>query len=128
MRIRNFDELKSWKKARELVREVYRITELGLLARDFSLKDQMRRSAVSVMANIAEGFGRGGNREFIHFLSIARASCSEVSSHLIVAHDVGYVTSNDFKHIYSLCDETGKLITGFISYLRHSSFKGSKFG
>ena len=122
-----FEDIDGWKKARELAREVYRLTASGNFARDFGLRDQIRRSSVSVMANVAEGFGRGGNKEFLSFLSVARGSCAEVKSHLYVAVDVGLVEPADFDRLYLLASETEGLISGLMKYLAASDARGRKF-
>lgn len=90
-----FESLRVWHEARDLVSHVYSMTRASSLANDFALRDQIRRAALSVMSNIAEGHERSGNREFVHFLSIAKASCGEVRSQLYVAEDVGYIGSID---------------------------------
>jgi four helix bundle protein len=92
--IEKFEDIEAWQKARELTREIYRVTNQGAFAKDFGLRDQIRRASVSIMSNIAEGFGRGGNREFIQFLSMAKGSVSEVQAQLYVAVDVGYITKD----------------------------------
>ena len=125
--ITKFEDIDAWQKARELTREVYKITNQGAFARDFGLRDQIRRAAVSIMSNIAEGFGRGGNREFIQFLSMAKGSVSEVQAQLYVAADAGYITNDQFQQLYSLSQSTGNLIGGFIRYLTKSADKGVKF-
>ncbi len=86
-----FEDLLVWQRARELTRVIYELTQGGAFARDFGLRDQIRRAAVSVMSNIAEGFERGSDTEFGHFLSIAKGSCGEVRCQLYVASDQGYV-------------------------------------
>jgi four helix bundle protein len=91
MAIQNFEDLEIWKEARCLTREIYKLSKVANLSKDYSLRDQMRRAAVSIMSNIAEGFERGGNQEFIQFLYIAKASCGELSSELYVAVDQEYV-------------------------------------
>ena len=126
-RIAKFEDIDAWQKARELTREVYKITHRGAFARDFGLRDQIRRAAVSIMSNIAEGFGRGGNREFIQFLSMAKGSVSEVQAQLYVAVDAGYLTEDQFQQLYSLSQSTGNLIGGFIRYLAASEHKGAKY-
>jgi len=92
MRITNFEDLDVWKKSRKLVNEIYSLTKKQRFSKDFGLVDQIRRSAVSVMSNIAEGFERGSNTEFIRFLYIAKASCGETRSHLFIAFDQGYLS------------------------------------
>jgi four helix bundle protein len=102
MTIKYFEDLEVWKEARRLTREIYRLTQDGKFSRDFGLREQIRRAAVSVMSNIAEGFERGGNQEFIQFLYVAKGSCGEVRSQLYVALDQAYVGQPEF-------DEAAKL-------------------
>jgi four helix bundle protein len=125
--IEKFEEIEAWQKARELTREIYRITNQGSFVKDFGLRDQIRRAVVSVMSNIAEGFGRGGNKEFIQFLSTAKGSVSEVQAQLYVALDAEYITKEQFQLLYNLAQSSGKLIGGFIRYLQKSDHKGVKF-
>jgi four helix bundle protein len=116
--IRRFEEIQAWQKARELVREIYQISVEGRLSRDFGLRDQICRAAVSAMSNIAEGFTRNSNKEFAHFLDIAQASATEVQSLLYVALDAGYINKGEFERLYNLGGETILLIGSFASYLR----------
>jgi four helix bundle protein len=125
--IEHYEDIQAWQKARKLTNLVYALTKQKTFARDFGLRDQIRRAAVSVMSNIAEGFERGGRAEFIQFLSIAKSSAGEVQSQLYVALDQQYVTREQFDEGYKLCDETMRLIGGFIAYLQKSSFKGAKY-
>jgi len=125
--IEKFEDIEAWQKARELTREIYRITNQGAFVKDFGLRDQIRRAAVSIMSNIAEGFGRGGNREFIQFLSTAKGSASEVEAQLYVALDAEYITKDQFQQLYGLAQSSGKMIGGFIRYLQKSEHKGVKF-
>jgi len=125
--ISRFEEIEGWQKARELTRTIYQITSQGGFARDFSLKDQIRRSGVSSMANIAEGFEREGNKEFVQFLTHSKGSAAEVKSHLYVALDARFITDSQFESTYQLADETGRLIGGFIRYLESSPYPGRKF-
>ena len=111
-RVGRFEELIAWQKARELTREVYRVTREGAFARDFGLAGQMQRAAVSVMSNIAEGFERGGRGEFHQFLSAAKASCAEVRSQLYVALDVGYLDQPTFAHLLAGAEEVGRILGG----------------
>ncbi|CAG0939662.1 hypothetical protein BROC_00748 [Candidatus Brocadiaceae bacterium] len=119
MKIEKFEDIKAWQIARELVREVYRITNSKEFIKDFGLKDQIRRAAVSAMSNISEGFERGTDKEFNQFLNYARGSSAEVKSQLYVALDLGYITENDFNDLYSKCTDISKLIMGFINYLKN---------
>ena len=99
---------------------VYRISGSGDFSRDYALRDQIRRAAVSVMANIAEGFSRRSNREFIQFLFMAKASAAEVQSHLYVALDQGYIGTEEFQKIYERLDLCARQISRLITYLLHS--------
>ena len=109
---RCFEDLVAWQRARVLVREVYTATRAGLFARDFALSNQIQRSAVSVMANIADGAERMHPKEFHQFLATAKASCAEVRSHLYVALDTGYIKQDQFEHLMALADETARIIGG----------------
>jgi four helix bundle protein len=113
-----FEEMQAWQKAREVVREVYATCQNGRLKRDFGLRDQICRASVSAMSNIAEGFARKNDREFAHFLDIAKGLGTEVQSLLYVALDVGYVTQEDFERLYKLAAQAVSLISGLILYLR----------
>lgn len=126
-KIEKFEDIKSWKQARELVRIVYFTTNSGAFCKDFGLKDQIKRAAVSIMSNIAEGFDREGNREFVHFLYIAKGSAAEVQAQLYVALDAEYINKEQFEEMYNLASEVGRLIGGFIRYLSNSDLKGRKF-
>jgi four helix bundle protein len=118
MRIERFEDVQGWQKAREVTRMVYRVTGQSGFVRDFGLRDQIRRAAGSVMANIAEGFDAGSDAEFIRFLRYARRSASEVQSHLYIALDQNYVTQVQFDEIYEAAAEAKRLIGGFIRYLQ----------
>ncbi len=126
-RIERFEDIEAWKKARELTRAVYQLTNTERFARDFKLKDQIRAAAVSVMSNIAEGFERDGNREFLQFLATAKGSVGEVRSQLYVALDAGYVSQDDLTTLTNLAIEVPRLIRGFMRYLAQSEIKGDKY-
>lgn len=124
---KTFGDIEAWQKARVLARRVYSATDSGRFSKDFGLKDQIRRACISIMANIAEGFDRGGRKEFIQFLSIAKGSAGEVKSHLFVALDQAYLTKESFQELYDLADQASKMISGLISYLQKSTIKGIKY-
>ena len=111
-RIQRFEDLIAWQKARDLTRKIYEIIRQGDFSRDFDLAGQIRRAAVSVMSNIAEGFEREGQREFRQFLSIAKGSCAELRSQLYVALDCGYLNQGDFTNHLSKAEEVGRIIGG----------------
>jgi len=117
-KVKKFEDVIAWQKARELVKMVYEMTREGDFAKDFSLKDQIRRAAVSIMSNIAEGFSRQTDKEFIQFLYIAKGSVSETQSQLYVARDLGYIEIEEFNKVYETASEIARLITGFIRYLQ----------
>ena len=124
---KSFEEIEAWQQARELAKLVYAASGRGAFGRDFGLRDQVRRAAVSIMSNIAEGHGRGGSKEFIQFLSVARGSASEVNAQLYVALDQGYVTEDGFGRLREQAVRTGSVISGLIRYLQSTKLQGSKF-
>jgi len=126
-KIERFEDLTCWQKARELNRLVYKVSNSGVWAKDYGLRDQIRRASVSVMSNIAEGFERGGDKEFIQFLSNAKGSCGEVRCQLYVALDEKYLKEAEFGELYDRSTEISRLVSGFMTYLRRSEFRGSKF-
>jgi four helix bundle protein len=120
MKIRQFEELDSWKKARELTNMIYDLTEQKGFSRDLRLRDQIRDASGSVMHNIAEGFDAGSDTEFIRFLKISRRSASEVQSQLYLALDRKYITETQLQTAYDKATEVKRLINGLISYLRRN--------
>lgn len=122
-----FEDLEVWKSARELTSRIYAITADGAFSKDFGLRDQIRRAAVSIMSNIAEGYERGGNQELIQFLSIAKGSCGEVRCQLYVALDQGYVDRKECEKLIDLFKKLSIMINNFMEYLKGSHFKGSKY-
>lgn len=116
--IRKFEDIKAWQKARELAHEIYKTCSSGAISQDYGLRNQICRAAVSSMSNVAEGFGRSSNKDFAHFLDMARGSTMETQSLLYVALDIGYINQAAFDRLYRLAEETSSLIIGFSSYLR----------
>jgi len=121
-----FEEIQAWQKARDITLRVYTITEDARFARDFGLRDQIRRAAVSVMANIAEGHGRRSNVEFANFLNLARGSAHEVQSHLHVALGLGYIREEEFEEIYKAMSEVSRMTLSLAKYLRESNGRESQ--
>ncbi len=116
--IRRFEDIQAWQAARALVKRIYALTSEGPFSKDFGLRDQIRRAAVSVMANIAEGFDCDSNIEFARFLGIARRSAVEVQSLLYAALDASHVSSEDFKVNYEQANKTKALISAFKSAMK----------
>src|SRR6266542_2572413 len=126
-KIKKFEDIESWKRARTLAKEVYDVTATGKFARDFGLKDQIRRASVSILSNIAEGFERGGDKEFLQFLSVAKGSCGEARAQLYIALDQAYISSAQFEVLSRAATEVSQLISGFMKYLRESNLRGDKY-
>jgi len=126
-KIEQFEDIEAWKLARESTKLIYAVSSSGDFARDFGLRDQIRRSSVSILSNIAEGFERDGDKEFIRFLSIAKGSCAEARAQQYVALDQGYITREVFDKTFGSLLETGKRIGGFMKYLQQSELKGPKY-
>jgi four helix bundle protein len=116
--IQRFEDIEAWKGTRTLTKKIYEITGRPRFSRDFALRDQMRRAAVSVVSNIAEGFSRQTDQEFVQFLYIAKGSMSEVQSQLYVGLDLGYLDESEFSQCYAAADQVARLISGFIKYLK----------
>lgn len=114
---KGFEQIVSWQKARRLNKEIYKVTRDTSFAKDFAFRDQIRRASISISSNIAEGYGRRTEKEFIYFLNVAKASCYEVKSQLYLALDVGYLEQAVFRMIYAICDEISKTIHGLIKHL-----------
>jgi four helix bundle protein len=127
MPVKHFEDLEVWREARVLTGKIYQVTGTAGFAKDFGLKDQIRRAAVSVMSNVAEGFERGGNPEFIQFLYIAKGSCGEVRSQLYVARDQNYLSEPEFKDLFEAFKRLSVMLGNLIDYLKGSSMRGSKF-
>lgn len=121
IRNKGFEQIIAWQKARVLNKKVYQITLIADFNKDFGLRDQIRRASISITSNIAEGYGRGSDREFIYFLNVAQASSYEVRSQLYLALDVGYINQQQFEELYASCEETSRTIYGFIKHLKTKS-------
>ncbi len=125
--VKSFEELDVWKRARVFAKRIYGLTNDGTFAKDYSLKDQINRSAGSIMDNIAEGFERGGNREFITFLSYSKGPCGETRAQLYRAFDRSHIDERTLSELNEEGLSISKMISGLIAYLKQSEMKGSKF-
>jgi four helix bundle protein len=126
-KFKRFEDIEAWRVARELTKLIYQIISTGAFARDFGLRDQIRRASVSVLSNIAEGFEREGNKEFLQFLSMAKGSCGEVRAQLYVALDQQYIIQTQFDTISNQVISVSRMLSGLIKYLRQSEMTGSKY-
>jgi four helix bundle protein len=123
----SFEELHVYQRARELTNEIYAMTRVGAFSRDFGLVDQVRRAAVSIMSNVAEGFERGTTPEFIQFLFIAKGSAGEVRAQLQIAADQGYIAPDRHSRLDDSCRRISGMISNFIAHLQSSAYRGEKF-
>jgi len=121
--VRSFEELLSWQKARAFNRKIYDVSQAGNFARDFELGRQIRRASLSISSNIAEGFERRTDNEFLFFLNVAKGSVGEVRSQLYLASDLGYIDSTKCDSLLAEATEISKMIAGFMKYLETKSGK-----
>lgn len=126
-KIKRFEDIDCWKKARALTKSVYSISLGARFSKDFALRDQLRRSSISILSNIAEGFERDGNKEFVQFLSIAKGSCGEARAQLYVALDQEYISDAQFRSISEMAIEISRMLSGLIKYLKQSEMVGRKY-
>jgi four helix bundle protein len=122
--IKNFEELEVWKLSMELCTKIYELTNTDLFSKDFGLKDQIRRSAISVPSNISEGYERDGKNQFLYFLAISKGSCGELRTQLKIAHNLNYLDEKQYSILNEKCLQTSKQLSGFIKYLK--SFNDKK--
>jgi four helix bundle protein len=125
--IRTFKDIKAWQKSVELTEAIYHLSNRGSFSHDIALKYQIRRAVISIPSNIAEGYERDGNREFVQFLTVAKGSTAEVQTQAYIAFQTNYISQGEYDYLDSLCREIIRIISGFISYLRSSTVKGIKF-
>lgn len=121
MKITKFEDLEIWKRSRELIKVIYKVSASAKFSKDWGLKDQITRASVSVMSNIAEGFDSGSKPEFARFLNISRRSISEIQSQAYIALDQEYLSHDEFDLIYKESEAIRRMITSFIKYLRRSN-------
>ena len=124
---KSFEEINAWQRARDLTRRIYQISSEGHFARDYGLRDQMRRACISIMSNIAEGHERSGTKEFVQFLSVAKGSVGEVRSQLYIALDQEYISVATFEQLSGEAMEISRMLSGLMKYLRKAGMKGTKY-
>jgi len=124
---KKFEDIEAWKKSRILSNQVNSITKYPKFRDGPDLKRQLKKSAGSIMDNIAEGFERNGKKEFHQFLSISKGSAGEIRSQFYRSLDQEFITQEQFKELYNLAEETGKMLEGLMSYLRGSELRGTKY-
>jgi four helix bundle protein len=127
MTIDKFEDLEIWKEARELTKIIFKITSIEPFSNDYRFRDQIRSASGSIMDNIAEGFGRGGNKEFINFLSISKGSVDEVRSQSYRAFDFNYINRETLDDLVKRTLKQSKKTTSFITYLKKSDRRGPKY-
>jgi four helix bundle protein len=127
LKVERFEDLKIWQLARELCQLIHKLTIKDQFSRDFKLVGQINGSSGSIMDNIAEGFERDGNKEFIQFLTFSKGSCGETRSQLYRALDYQYITQEEFDAAYKMTLEESKMLKSFIQYLKDSELKGNRF-
>jgi len=125
--INTFEDLKIWQESKELVKEVYFLTKEKTFSRDYQLIDHIRKTAISIPSNIAEGFERDGSKEFLNFLSIAKGSCGELRTQLNIALDQDYLSQEQFSKFNFKIIELSKSMGSLMKYLKSSDIKGHKF-
>lgn len=123
MKVNSFEDLQVWKDSRILVKSIYKITSDGKFNKDFGLREQIQRAAVSIMNNIAEGFERNNNKDYIKFLGYSKGSAGEVRSMLYVATDLGYISQENFSSLHQLSVNIITQLSNFIKYLKNNSIK-----
>jgi four helix bundle protein len=117
MKISKFEDFEIWKDSMEITKSIYRLTNNGEFSKDFGLRDQIRKSTISISANIVEGFEKNNNNEFIRFLKIAKGSVGETRNHLYIALGIGYIDEEEFNGLNNQLMSVAKQLSGFISYL-----------
>jgi four helix bundle protein len=127
MKIDHFEDLEIWQEARELTKLIFKLTSNEPFVNDFRFRDQIRAAAGSIMDNTAEGFGRGGNKEFNNFLSIAKGSNEEVRSQSYRAYDFKYINEESLNELLERTDRLSRKIKNFMNYLKNSPYKGTKY-
>jgi len=119
-KINSFEDIQAWQNAQDLANNIYELSGTGKFCDDYALKDQIRKAAVSIPSNIAEGFARETNQEFVRFLFIAKGSTAEVQSQLYTAKSQNYITEDKFDELYQQLEVISKQLSKFITYLKNA--------
>ncbi len=114
---KQFEEMEIWKLSFSLSKSIYLLSQTGEFGRDFSFRDQIRRSSLSIPSNISEGFERESTKQFLYFLNVAKGSCGELRTQLLLAQEINYISSIDYTTLSSQCIEISKQIKGLMKYL-----------
>jgi four helix bundle protein len=122
-----FEDIEAWQLGREITNQIYKSSNNGPFAQDFALKNQIRRASISITSNIAEGFERGGNKEFLQSLSNSKGSCGEVRSQIYVALDQLYLSQKEFDELYERTTRGSRMIAGLMTYLQNTDLRGAKY-
>ena len=125
--IERFEDLEAWKRPRTFAKVIHEISGTGAFGQDFGLRNQISRAAISIVSNIAEGFARDGDKEFLQHLFVVKGSCGEVRAQLYLAVDYEYITQNEFLDLKMKALELNRIISGLIKYLSQSELKGKKY-
>jgi four helix bundle protein len=125
--IEKFEDLIAWQKSKAFAVKIYSATDEGKFSKDFGLRDQIRRASISIVSNIAEGFERKGNKEFLQFLFYSLGSIAEVKTQLIISFELNYISKEKYDELNDLLVDIQKITKGLVAYLKESDLKGSKF-
>ena len=123
----SLETMEVWNDSRSLISGVFHATKSDLMKHEYFLQDQMKKSALSILSNISEGFERDGNKELAQYLSQAKGSAGELRAQLIAGFDIGLIAQNDFDHLHDKVTSISRQLSGFIRYLKRSGMKGRKF-
>ncbi|MCJ7499638.1 four helix bundle protein [bacterium] len=124
---KSYERTEVWNDARKLTKNVFHVTKSKLMKGEYFLQDQLKKSALSILSNIAEGFERDGNKELLQFLSLAKGSAGELRSQLLAGYDMGLVTKEDFQQLHDKVMSISRQLSGFMKYLKGSTMRGRKY-
>lgn len=120
MKIKKFEDIRAWNESRVLNKKIFQLAEKLKIKHEYTLAEHIKKTSLSIMANIAEGYSRSNNNDFVRFLFYSKSSCSELKSHLYLIMDFGYIDSSEFDELYQFIENIEKMISKFISYLKQN--------